>query len=224
MHAYRQGDQDTLSFGGFYRLDRAIYQVMNDAAQHGRGRNVRRRKLVRYFGGDARKANGDGHLARMQLWKGDKRKDQARSWPRSDRLAKISTGEDGDASTDRQEGRQRSPRRSTDFLPVDPGGPADESTVRISDDTGTQGTEDGVFTESLEQRIARRTKEFNLMTRRRPESVDVWMHFADFQDEAVQALHVGGENLRYVVNTRHATCVRHVSRHVKARRAVGAIG
>ncbi|CAM9218115.1 unnamed protein product, partial [Choristocarpus tenellus] len=43
--------------------------------------------------------------------------------------------------------------------------------------------------ESLEQWVLRRTKEFNKETRSSPEVEDLWMDFADFQDEAVRIMH-----------------------------------
>ncbi|CAN0535731.1 unnamed protein product, partial [Ectocarpus sp. 12 AP-2014] len=76
-------------------------------------------------------------------------------------------------------------RVSIDFLPVTPVvAPVDERTTN-----GTTAEQDGVHTESLEQWVARKTKEFNLTTRERPESDDIWLQYADFQEDAVRALH-----------------------------------
>lgn len=146
------------------------------------------RKAARYFGGQARSAHGDGHQARVQLWKGDKRGDHALSWAPVIDPPGHST-EDGTIPTARQAGHQ-SERVSADFLPVDP--------VMVSpDENATQNDpapkRDDGHTESLEQWVARKTKEFNLSTRERPHCEDVWLSFADFQEEAVRALHGSGE-------------------------------
>lgn len=76
-------------------------------------------------------------------------------------------------------------RVSTDFLPVTPVvTPVDEHPT-----DGKTAEQDGMHTESLEQWVARKTKEFNLATRERPESDDIWLQYADFQEDAVRALH-----------------------------------
>lgn len=82
------------------------------------------------------------------------------------------------------------PRGSADFLPVDPVVSLDEHATE-SDITGRQ---EGVYTESLGQWVTRRTKEFNLVTREKPDCEDTWLQYADFQGEAVRAVHGGGEN------------------------------
>ncbi|CAN0520620.1 unnamed protein product, partial [Ectocarpus sp. 8 AP-2014] len=75
-------------------------------------------------------------------------------------------------------------RVSTDFLPVTPVvAPVDERAT-----SGTAAEQDGVQ-ESLEQWVARKTKEFNRATRERPESDDIWLQYSDFQEDAVRALH-----------------------------------
>lgn len=76
-------------------------------------------------------------------------------------------------------------RTSTDFLPVDPVLWLDKNDTR-SDPTA----------ENLEQWVARRTKEFNVKTREHPECEEIWLQFADFQEEAVQALHGGEKQAR----------------------------
>lgn len=80
-------------------------------------------------------------------------------------------------------------RTSTDFLPIDPVLSLDEYATR-SDPTAEY---DGVDMENLEQWVARRTKEFNVMTREKPNCEDTWLQFVDFQEEAVRALHGGGK-------------------------------
>eukprot|EP00752_Nemacystus_decipiens_P004418 g4034.t1 len=53
---------------------------------------------------------------------------------------------------------------------------------------------DGVDTESLEQWVARRTKEFNVLTRGNPNCEEIWLRYVDFQEDAVRALHGDGLN------------------------------
>lgn len=80
------------------------------------------------------------------------------------------------------------PRESPDFLPVDP-------TIVLhiqkpgSDDSQRDDNDSKVPMESLEQWVTRRTKEFNRATREQPGSEDLWLQYADFQEEAVRAVH-----------------------------------
>lgn len=146
-------------------------------------------EAARYFGGQARSANSDGRQARVQLWKGDKRGDHALSWTQAVGSPEPSI-EDGTMPTARRTG-QKKQRESADFLPVDPVVVPPDENVTHRDSTAER--DDG-HTESLEQWVARKTKEFNLMTRERPNCEDTWLQFADFQEEAVRALHGSGEN------------------------------
>ncbi len=88
----------------------------------------------------------------------------------------------------RKEGHTKQ-RASTDFLPVNPVTmPFHEHATQ-----SPSAEHDGVHTESPEQWVARRTKEFNMKTRAQPNCEDVWLRFADFQEEVVLALHGGGK-------------------------------
>lgn len=157
-------------------------------------------KASRYFGNEARSVNDDGRVARAQLWKGDKRRDQALAWTHAGASAQASSAavaveksiSGTDAGDSRQNARQQRRIESTDFLPVDP--------VTIpSDERDTQSDrpndEDGVSMESVEQWVIRRTKEFNIMTREQPQSEDLWLQYADFQEEASRAVHGVGETV-----------------------------
>lgn len=140
-------------------------------------------KAARYFGGQARSAN-DRHQPRVQLWKGDKRRDHSLSWT-SAAASHENIAEAGNMLTAREEGHSKR-RASADFLPVDP--------VALPFDGQSPSAEhDGTKTESLEQWVARKTKEFNLETRARPDCEDTWLQFADFQEEVVLALHGSGK-------------------------------
>lgn len=118
----------------------------------------------------------------MQLWKGDKRKYQAMLWNHGDGSTLGSTGENSVLG--------QKQRESVDFLPVDPVAESLNGHTASQDPAEKQ---EGVHTESLEQWVTRRTKEFNVMTRKRPESEALWLQFADFQQEAVWAVHGGGK-------------------------------
>ncbi|CAM9829416.1 unnamed protein product, partial [Ectocarpus sp. 13 AM-2016] len=159
-----RGDPDNLSFGKFYRLDVPLYDGMNDAA------------------------GAIDHQERLQLWKGDKRRDHTLAWTH----AVSSHAFSGDGTMPTVGGMEHNKQRvSIDFLPVTPVvAPVDERATN-----GTTAEQDGVHTESLEQWVARKTKEFNLATRERPESDDIWLQYADFQEDAVRALH-GGHTLQ----------------------------
>lgn len=141
-----------------------------------------RRKVARYFGSHVRGASAIDHQERLQLWKGDKRRDHTLAWTHA--VSSRAFSGDGEAPT--VGGMEHIKQRvSTDFLPVTPVvAPVDERATN-----GTTAEQDGVQTESLEQWVARKTKEFNLATRERPESDDIWLQYADFQEDAVRALH-----------------------------------
>lgn len=154
-------------------------------------RNGTSGKSARYFASQARNVNNDGHVSRMQLWKGQKRRDQARLWSQASASlssAKASaqaksTGALGETSGIKE------PRNSPEFLPVDhtviP--PDAESANSYDERSGDDGST--LYTESLEQWVTRRTKEFNQATREQPNSEELWLQYTDFQDEAVRALH-----------------------------------
>lgn len=144
------------------------------------------RKAARYFGVQARSAGGDGHCARMQVWKSDKRRDHATSWTRAVSSPEPSA-KAGAMPIPITAGHPKQ-RTSTDFLPVDPVLSLDEHITR----SGSTAPRDGVETENIEQWVARRTKEFNVKTREHPNCEEIWLQFVDFQEEAVRALH-GGE-------------------------------
>lgn len=146
-----------------------------------------RRKAARYFGGEAWSANADGHYPRAQLWKSDKRRDHAMSWAGAVASPQPSA-EAGAVHVPTAVGH-KTQRTSTDFLPVDPVLSLDENAKR-RDPTAEY---DGVDTENLEQWVARRTKEFNVLTRENPKCEEIWLQFVDFQEEAVRALHGAGE-------------------------------
>lgn len=151
-------------------------------------------KAERYFGKQAISANSDGHLARVQLWKGDKRKDHATKWTNTLALRGTSTAEGAiPAVGDREDTRQTQQQQKggTDFLPVD----AVVMSAAAQSDMTENAEQEGVHMESLERWVTRRTKEFNVITRERPGSEDLWLQFSDFQEEAVRAVHGGGENL-----------------------------
>ncbi|CAM9862345.1 unnamed protein product, partial [Scytosiphon promiscuus] len=178
----RRGDPNNLSFGGFYRLDVPLYHGMNHTA---RGRETRRngggKILARYFGGQT----GNNNQAHIQLWKGDKRKDHALAWDRAVGPRQVSSPDEMMPSSVGT--RQGAHRTSTDFLPVDAVVESLDGDAKRQDDAVTHGED--ACTESLEQWVARKTKEFNLQTRERPHSDEIWLEFADFQAEAVRALH-----------------------------------
>lgn len=154
---------------------------------------------ARYFGSKARRASTDGHIARVHLWRGEKRRDQALLWADEAERAvdskPVGTVDAAGTSgyTRNAGGRRR--RESPDFLPIDPTVMSpDEDDGHSAPDADEPGKDDGkVFVDSLEQRVVRRTKEFNRRTRERPKSEQVWLQFADFQDEAVRAIHGDGE-------------------------------
>ncbi|CAM9382705.1 unnamed protein product, partial [Ectocarpus fasciculatus] len=181
----RRGDPDNLSFGKFYRLDVPLYDGMNDAA----GSRKSRRKVARYFGSHVRGASAIDHQERLQLWKGDKRRDHTLAWTHA---VSSRTFSGGDGTMPTAGGMEHKKQRvSNDFLPVTPVvAPVDERATN-----GKTAEQDGVQTESLEQWVARKTKEFNRATRERPESDDIWLKYADFQEDAVRALH-GGHTLQ----------------------------
>lgn len=154
---------------------------------------------MRYFGNQARSINDNAHLARLQLWKGHKRRDQAMLWKHASVATDASAAGLTPNVIDDQQNEHPARRRSADFLPVDPVAVSPDGHAEQSDPTGKR---DGVCMESLEQWVTRRTKEFNLMTRERPESEDVWLRFADFQEEAVRAVHGGGEDMTNLPGTR----------------------
>lgn len=153
-------------------------------------------KAARYFGKQATSANSDGHLARVQLWKGDKRNDHATKWANARALGEASAAEGTvpAAGDDNRQAHQQQ-KAGADFLPVDAVVVSGGKDAAWSDMAAENAEQKGVYMESLEQWVTRRTKEFNVMTRERPDSEDVWLQFADFQEEAVRAVHGGGENL-----------------------------
>lgn len=162
----------------------------------GQRRNGEAGKASRYFGNQARSVNGDGRLARVQLWRGDKRRDQALAWTHAGAPSQASataveqSTSDNDVGKNRQNARHQRRIESTDFLPVDPVTiPLDEQATR----SDRPNEEDGVFSESVEQWVIRRTKEFNVMTREQPHAEKLWLQYADFQEEAARAVHGGGE-------------------------------
>jgi len=123
----------------------------------------------------------------VQLWKGDKRRDHSRSWT----TAAAPPEDAAEAGTVLAAGQEVHAKRraSADFLPVNP------VALRIDErDTRSPSAEhDGVHTESLEQWVARKTKEFNIEIRAQPNCEEVWLRFADFQEEVVLALHGSGK-------------------------------
>ena len=171
--------------------------------------------LVRYFSRQARGLISDERVARVQLWRGIKRQRHrsALETNTADAGCGKGTPTDGGSSSmspsailplqgnhdlsarSRSRSQEQSP--GADFLPVDP------TVMAISPsngDTGTLGGGDpahtldvGAPTESLEQWVTRRTKEFNRLTRKQPKSENLWLKFADFQEEAVRALQGGGD-------------------------------
>lgn len=145
------------------------------------------RKAARYFAGEARSANSDGHYPRVQLWKSDKRRDHAMSWTHA--VASPQPSADAGAMYIPTTAGHKMQRTSTDFLPVDPVLSLDQNAAR----TDPAADHDGVNTENLDQWVTRRTKEFNVMTRENPNCEEIWLQFVDFQGEAVRALHGGGE-------------------------------
>lgn len=151
-------------------------------------------KAARYFGGHVRSINDDRQQARVQLWKGDKRRDHALGLTQAVSSPEHQT-EDDTIPTAGQ-ARHQPQGASADFLPVDPLVVSPDENASHSDPTTEREDE---CTESLEQWVARKTKEFNLTTRERPNCEDIWLQFADFQEEAVWALHGSGEN-----NPRHS--------------------
>lgn len=85
--------------------------------------------------------------------------------------------------------------QSPNFLPLPPvvhhasaSGVHDASTDR---ETPVMGTDD-IEEENLEGWLLRRTKEYNQRTREQPRSEELWLEFAEFQEEAVRAQHEGG--------------------------------
>ena len=158
-------------------------------------------KTPRYFGRQATSANSDGNLARLQLWRGDKRKDHATKWANGRALAEGTAPAGGDDI--RQAHHQL--KGGADFLPVDAVVVSEGKHTAQSDLTASNVEQEDVFMESLEQWVTRRTKEFNVMTRERPDSEDVWLQFADFQEDAVRAAHGGGENLTRIAGTRSSS-------------------
>lgn len=174
-------------------VDRKLltHHVYRICLAHFRRRQSRRdggtRTAARYFGGQAQSANGEGHHARVQLWKSDKRRDHAISWMRA--VASLEpSAEAGAVPIPTTAGHQKQ-RTSIDFLPVDPVLSLDENPMR----SGPTAERDGEDTENLEQWVARRTKEFNVKTREHPNCEEIWLQFVDFQEEAVRALHGSGE-------------------------------
>lgn len=172
-----------------------------------RRRELRRKggsaKTARYFGRQATSANSDGNLVRVQLWKSDKRKDHTTKWTNARALGVASTAEGmvpavGD---DNRQAHQQQ-KEGADFLPVDAVVVSGGKDAAQGDMTADNAEQEGVYMESLEQWVTRRTKEFNVMTRERPDSEDIWLQFADFQEEAVRAVHGGGENLATIADTR----------------------
>ncbi|CAM9193049.1 unnamed protein product, partial [Hapterophycus canaliculatus] len=140
-----------------------------------------REKPARYFGGQAR-VNTQAHV---QLWRGEKRRNHALAWNHAVDPRQISANHKMPTSvgtTGHEEGRT-----STDFLPVDPVVVSPEGNARLQGHLVSEGED--VHTESIEQWVARKTKEFNLETRERPNSDEIWLEFADFQADAVRALH-----------------------------------
>lgn len=157
----------------------------------------------RYFSRQATSANSDGNLARVQLWKGDKRKDHAAKWANGRALGEASTAEGTvPAAGDDVRQMHEQLKGGADFLPVDAVVVSEGKDTAQSDVTADSVEQEDVYMESLEQWVTRRTKEFNVMTRERPDSEDVWLQFADFQEDAVRAAHGGGENLATIADTR----------------------
>lgn len=109
------------------------------------------------------------------------------SWTRA--AASPNPSPEAGASYKSTQAEHKKPRTSADFLPVDP-------TLSLGEDAERRDAiteRDAVDMETLEQWVARRTKEFNVKTRERPNCEELWLQFADFQEEAVRALHCGGE-------------------------------
>lgn len=154
--------------------------------------NRSRAKISRYFGVKARNLDKDSRVPRLQLWRGDKRKDHMLSW----HAATTPSNSEGNVSVPRHinkadEETRVSSKASPDFLPVDPD--IDKLDTKIQEDEdGSSKVHNLSTTETLEQWITRRTKEFNELTREQPYSAELWLRYADFQVEAVRAVHGGG--------------------------------
>lgn len=139
----------------------------------------------------ARSTNNDGHLSRLQLWKGEKRTDQAVLWGAVE--ARPGAGElvAPQSVGDQEAEAHNRPRVTPDFLPVDPTASLDHHTPTNGEHSGSEGN--GVSMESTEQWVTRKTREFNQLTRERPNSEELWLRFADFQAQAVTAVDGDGE-------------------------------
>lgn len=149
-------------------------------------------KDARYFGVQARKLNDGVGIPRLQLAKGDKRKDHALLW------ASVGASLDKEqrvpgASAEAQRVGQKVTRPATDFLPIDPYVEGEDGYQRTHS-SALGGEAEGLHPmETLEECITRRTKEFNQLTREHPDSVQLWLQYADFQQHAVRALHGGAD-------------------------------
>lgn len=146
-------------------------------------------KAVRYFGKQARTVGDDGQISRMQLWKGQKRKDQALVWAHASAASTEGSVQAKPNGHLGQRSESNGLRESPEFLPVDPTIMLQDAQNPASDDGQRDDDDSKVPMESLEQWVTRRTREFNRATREQPASEGLWLQYADFQEEAVRAVH-----------------------------------
>jgi hypothetical protein len=172
----RRPDPGNVAFGSLYRGDVAAYRRFDPGrvvAGREDGKEIddatfRPERDFRYWGPAAVRAERSARLRRWRRGGGSPAADARASLPSSGFLSL-------DPARDAEEAQLADWQRH--------GRPSVAAAVgletAVSEDRGLQ--RDG---ESAEERILRRTREFNRAVRERPEDLHVWLDFAAFQDEA----------------------------------------
>ncbi|KAI3454346.1 hypothetical protein Pfo_011009 [Paulownia fortunei] len=161
-----RGDRDNLAFGCIYRMDLARYKLFNSkkVSEHN------------YFGWNKRvgRLEGDSDIDALDM----KLRSGGRYW--SAKYAAIE--------------RHKNLKRVRILAPSKPVRSSVADYIPLLDEGSNSGPVSSVTVveESWEDEVLRKTKEFNRMTRERPQDESLWLAFAEFQDKvASMQLHKG---------------------------------
>ncbi|PIN25545.1 hypothetical protein CDL12_01738 [Handroanthus impetiginosus] len=152
-----RGDRDNLAFGCIYRMDVARYKLYNS----------KKVSEYNYFRPSKRvgRLDGDSDIDALDT----KLRSGGRYW--SAKYAAIE--------------RHKNLKRVRIVAPSKPLGSSVADYIPLSDEGSDGGATSSltVVEESWEDEVLRKTKEFNKMTRERPQDESIWLEFAEFQDK-----------------------------------------